>query len=113
MGSKLAFILSLFFVAIIFALLGDVITIQFIYTNLDAVSATAGYIIAKEGRITDEVILLVEKEAGAFIEACDDSLPLYGSVYEFIVYRPYDPLFISDETIKITVTRSVIIGYYN
>ncbi len=113
MGSKISFLLSLLFVAFIFLMLGDVIAIQFIYTNLDAVSVNAGYLISKEGRITEEVIRLVENQANAYIEAGESSTPLYGSIYEFKIYRPYDPLFISEETINITIVRSVIIGYYN
>lgn len=97
----------------IFVILGDVISVQFIYTNMDAVSLSAGYIISKQGYITEEVERLVENECGATIEPLNDSVPLYGSLYEFRIYRDYEPLFISDDTMEISITRSIIIGYYN
>lgn len=113
MASKLGFILSLLFVAMIFVILGDVVAVQFIYTNMDAVSLSAGYMISKNGYITNEVVMLVENECGASIEAVNDSVPMYGSLYEFRIYRDYEPLFISDNTMEISIVRSIIIGYYN
>ena len=68
MGSKLGFILSLLFLVQLFAMVGDLMSIQFIYTNLDAVSVTAGYLISTKGQITNEVIELVKNEANATIE---------------------------------------------
>ncbi len=112
MGSKLSFILSLLFVSVLFVLMGDIIAIQFIYTNLDAVSVSAGYLISRDGSITSEVRYLVDREAGAFIEPTNYSPPIYGELYEYVVFKPYKPLFISNDTITVRVTRSVVIGYY-
>ena len=73
MGSKLGFILSLLFLVQLFAMVGDLMSIQFIYTNLDAVSVTAGYLISTKGQITNEVIELVKNEANATIEQIGDN----------------------------------------
>ena len=55
MGYKVGFILSLLLVVELFVLAGDILTAQIIYTNLDAVSITAGNIISTKGEITEEL----------------------------------------------------------
>ena len=55
MGSKVGFLLSLLLVVELFVLAGDVFSAQIIYTNLDAVSITAGNVISTKGEITDEL----------------------------------------------------------
>ncbi len=112
MGSKIGFILSLLFVVQLFAIGGDMMSIQFIYTNLDALSITVGNIISKSGGINDEVINLV-KEENASIEPIGDVSPLIGSVYKYKIFKDYDALIIDNKTMEIAVCRSVIIGYYS
>lgn len=113
MGYKVGFILSLVLVVELFILAGDLFTSQVIYTNLDAVSITAGNIISSKGGITDEVISFVRNNSGGEIEAVGDEAPLFGSMYTFKIYKEYTPMnfFISNK--EISVVRSVIIGYYN
>ena len=113
MGSKLGFILSLLFLVQLFAMVGDLMSIQFIYTNLDAVSLTAGYLISTKGQITDDVIELVKNEANATIEQIGDSPALLGSTFEYRISKPYNAMIINQKAIEIAVVRSVVIGYYN
>jgi hypothetical protein len=113
MGSKLGFILSLLFLVQLFAMVGDLMSIQFIYTNLDAVSVTAGYLISTKGQITNEVIELVKNEANATIEQIGDSPALLGSTFEYRISKPYNAMIINQKAIEIAVVRSVVIGYYN
>jgi len=113
MGSKLGFILSLLFLVQLFAMVGDLMSIQFIYTNLDAVSVTAGYLISTKGQITNEVIELVKNEANATIEQIGDSPALLGSTFEYRISKPYDAMIIDQKAIEIAVVRSIVIGYYN
>jgi len=113
MGSKLGFILSLLFLVQLFAMVGDLMSIQFIYTNLDAVSLTAGYLISTKGQITDDVIELVKNEANATIEQIGDSPALLGSTFEYRISKPYDAMIIDQKAIEIAVVRSIVIGYYN
>ncbi|HBF68318.1 MAG TPA: hypothetical protein DDW20_03240 [Firmicutes bacterium] len=112
MGSKIGFILSLLFVAQLFAIGGDMMSIQFIYTNLDALSITVGNLISKSGGINDEIINLV-KEENASIEPIGETSPLIGSVYKYKVFMNYDALIIDDKVMEIAVCRSVLIGYYS
>jgi len=110
---KMGFLLSLIFLVQLFILMGDIVSIQMIYTNLDAVSVTAGYLISQSGKITNQVRNLVLEEANATIECTGDESPLIGSVYTFKITREYDPLIIQQDTMQISIERSVVIGYYN
>lgn len=112
MASKIGFILSLLFLAQLFVMIGDLMSIQFIYTNIDAVSVTAGCIISSKGQITDEVIELVKQEAGATIEQVGSSTPILGEVFEYRIFKTYDALIIDNDPMEIAVVRSVVIGYY-
>ena len=113
MAYKLGFILSLIFLVQLFILLGDIVSIQMINTNLDAVSVTAGYLISQSGRITDQVRNLVMNEAGATIESTGEESPLIGGLFTFKITREYEPLIIKEDVMEISVERSVVIGYFN
>lgn len=113
MGYKIGFILSLLLVVELFILAGDLFSAQVIYTNLDAVSITAGNIISSKGGITDEVRTFVSSNTGGEIIAVGDDAPLFGSVYTFKIYKSYQPINSFIGKSEIFVIRSVIIGYYN
>lgn len=113
MGYKVGFLLSLIFIVGVFIFASDLMSIQFIYTNLDAVSVTAGHVISQKGGITEEVIQLVENQAGANIEPVGDATPMFGSLFEYKIYKSYKPHFIKEDTMEIAVLRSVVIGYYS
>lgn len=113
MAYKLGFLLSLVFIVQLFIMAGDLLAIQAIYTNLDAVSVTAGQIISVKGGITQEVVDLVERESQATITAIGDYAPMFGSPFEYRISRFYDPSIISTRKLEIAVKRSVVIGYYN
>ena len=112
MAYKMGFLLSLIFIVQLFVLAGDLMAVQVIYTNLDAISVTAGEIISRKGGITQEVIDLVEQEAGATITAVGDNTPLFGSAFRYRIAKEYDPFLLSSDNFEIAVTRSVVIGYY-
>ena len=113
MAYKIGFILSLIFVVQLFVLMGDIMAIQMIYTNLDAVSVTAGYLISQNGKITTEVVELVKSEAGANIESLNDDPPMLGGLFTFKISKQYDPLIMQEGMMDISIQRSVVIGYYN
>ncbi len=112
MGSKLGFILSLLFLVQLFALVGDIVSIQFVYNNLDAVSVTAGYLISRRGGITSEVKSLVEEQAGASIEPVGEYVVQVGGVFQYRIFKDYSPLIVSEKAMEVAITRSIIIGYY-
>lgn len=112
MGSKIGFILSLLFVAQLFSIVGDMMSVQFIYTNLDALSITVGTLISKSGKITDYVVELV-KENNATIEQIGGNNGLIGTIYKYKIAQSYKPIIIKQDYMEIAVTRSVVIGYYS
>ncbi len=113
MASKIGFILSLLLVVELFVLAGDVFTAQIIYTNLDAVSITAGNIISTKGEITDELKNYVRSETGGEISPVGNESPMFGSVYTFRITKEFNPMNRFTSKTEIAVTRSVVIGYYN
>ena len=113
MGYKVGFLLSLLLVVELFVLAGDILSAQIIYTNLDAVSITAGHIISTKGEITQELRNYVRNETGGEISAIGDETTLFGSVYTFQIAKPYKPMNGFTKQTQIVVVRSVVIGYYN
>lgn len=113
MGYKLGFLLSLVMVVELLILAGDIFSTQVIYTNLDAVSITAGNIISSKGGITNEVITYVRDNTGGEITAVGDEAPLFGSIYTFKISKKYESMNFFKGESEISVVRSVIIGYYN
>jgi len=113
MAYKVGFILSLLLVIELFVLAGDVLTAQIIYTNLDAISITAGNIISSKGDITNELRQYVKDQTGGEIEAVGDETPLFGSIYTYKITKEYKPMNRFTGTTEISVVRSVVIGYYN
>jgi len=113
MAYKLGFLLSLIFIVQLFLIAGDLLAVQAIYTNLDAVSVTAGQIISIKGGITTEVVALVERETQGTITAIGDNVPMFGSPFEYKISKTYNPSILSTKEMEIAVKRSVVIGYYN
>ena len=113
MGYKIGFLLSLLLVVELFVLAGDILSAQIIYTNLDAVSITAGNIISTKGEITEDLKSYVRSETGGEISAVGDETPLFGSVYTFQISKDFNPMNGFTKQSQIVVVRSVIIGYYN
>lgn len=113
MAYKLGFILSMLFLVQLFAMVGDLMSIQFIYTNLDAVSVTAGYVISSKGFITQEVVDLVQEQAGATIVEIGTSTPMIGEIIEYKISKSYKAIIINTEEMEIAVVRSIVIGYYS
>ena len=113
MSYKVAFILSMIFIVQLFVFAADIISVQIIHSNLDAVSVTAGNIISSKGSINKDVITLVENEAGATIEAVGEETPLFGAVFKYKISKMYYPAFFASKPMEIAVVRSVVIGFYN
>ncbi|HOF53906.1 MAG: hypothetical protein WC160_00860 [Bacilli bacterium] len=113
MGSNIGTILSFLFVINVFLFGSDLINVQLLYSNLDAVAMTAGHLIVERGGITAEVAEFVEAEANATIYCVNNCTPRFGDTYIYVVTTSYEPITMSDEPIEISIRRSVVIGYYN
>ena len=113
MGYKVGFILSLLLLVELFILAADVFSAQIIYTNLDAISITAGNIISSKGEITNDLRSYVKSETGGEISCVGDDTPLFGSIFTFEISKEFNPMNQFTKSYLITVRRSVVIGYYN
>lgn len=113
MGSKIGLILSFLLVINIFILGSDLINIQIIYTNLDAVSMTAGQLIIENGGIDGGIADFVRERANASIVCVNNCTPRFGDTYTYSVTTFHDTIIMSQEPLEITIVRSVVIGYYN
>ena len=112
MSSKIGTILSLLFVALYVVLSADLITIQHIFSDLDAKSTSVAYLISKHGTVDDELINAVEDRYNVEFRCLSYCNSSPGDVVDFVISREYQPLFISREEITISVKRQAIISYY-
>lgn len=112
MSSKLGLILSMLFVAMFFAFAGDMVSLQFAYTNLDSISVTIGKLISEEKTINQTFINNVEAEFNVDFILLNEEEPLFGDVVNYIIASEFQPMVISKESITLSIKRSSIIGYY-
>ena len=112
MSSKLGLILSMLFVAMFFAFAGDMVSLQFAYTNLDSISVTIGKLISEERTISQTFIDNVESEFDVDFILLNEEEPLFGDVVNYIIASEFQPMVISKESITLSIQRSSIIGYY-
>ena len=112
MSYKLGLILSMVFVVLFLLLGGDMMCLSAAYSYLDSNSISIGYLIAKTGRVDNEYLSYLEQLYHLHFETIFPSSPSVGDVVEFTVYRMYDPLIISNSDIKLTASRTTVIGYY-
>jgi len=95
----------------------DLVTIQNIYTNLDALSTQANYVISKNGYLT-------EKTKSVFLSSYNTSIyPIEtntlarsyeeGFIYGYYLEKDYSPIAISKSTINIKIKRFAVINIYN
>ncbi len=113
MSYKMGFILSLIFIIQIFFLGSDILCVQVIYSELDAVSLTTEYMIAKDAGIRQETIDFVENAIGGTLVCTANCSPRFGDALVFEIAVEYDPLIMDDEPMRLVVERSALIGYYN
>ena len=99
MAYKIGFILSLIFVVQLFVLMGDIMAIQMIYTNLDAVSVTAGYLISQNGKITTKT-----NHSGGIQGGISNGEEIYFRV----VFKPTPTIFKQQNTVNIKGENTII-----
>ena len=112
MSSKFGTLLSLIFVAFFVALASDIITIQYLYSDLDAKSTSISYIISKYGKMTKNLEATLEERYQVEFTCLNYCNTSPGNVIDFVVSKNYKPVFISKNEITISVKRQAIIGYY-
>ncbi len=111
MAYKLGLMLSIVFVMSVMLLGGDIIGISSIHSSLDALALVVARSIGKEGKVSSSTYQLV-KSHGAKILYDTLKTPAVGEKLTFTLYKNYQTFVISKDPLKITVKRTVIVGYY-
>ena len=112
MSYKLGLILSMVFVVLFLLLGGDMMCLSAAYSYLDSHSISIGDLIAKSGRVDDEYISYLEDTYKVQFEKISPTNPSIGDVVEYTIYRYYHPLIMASHDVKLTASRTTVIGYY-
>lgn len=112
MSYKIGLILSMIFVVAFLLLGGDMLCLSAAYSVLDSNSISIGYLIAKSGRVDEEYVSYLEGSFNVSFLSITPSNANSGDVIEFTIYRMYDPLIISTTPVRLTASRTTVIGYY-
>ena len=113
MSSKLGLILSMIFVTMFFAFGLDLISIQFLYNDLDSKSVAISYKISDYGTVNDEVKSYVESTFNVTFKCTSNCSPAFGDVVTYVISKEYKPIIISQNTMTISIERNAVIGYMN
>lgn len=113
MSYKIGLILSMIFVALFFAFGIDLITVQFVFSNLDAQSVAISYRISQHGTIDENLINEIENKYQVDFECLSYCHPQFGDILDYKISRQIKPIIISKEPMTIAIKRSAIIGYYS
>lgn len=113
MSYKISFILSMIFVVMFFLFAGDMISLQFIYSDLDAKSVTISYLISEHGSLDNDFIDAIETKYNIDFVTADNYSPLFGDEVTYVIARQYKPLVMSQDTMTVSVKRTTVIGYYH
>ena len=112
MSYKLGLILSMVFVVMFLLLGGDMMCLSAAYSHLDSNSISIGYLIAKSGRVDEEYLSYLEDVYKVNFESISPTSPAIGDVVEYTIYRFYSPLIMAKQAVKLTASRTTVIGYY-
>ena len=112
MSSNLGFVLSMIIVAFTLFLGGDMVCLSTAYSALDNVSNTIGYRIAKDARCDSTYLRTLENQYNITFSYISSYGPSIGQVVDFTIYRMYNPLVMSKNDIKMSVSKSTVVGYY-
>ena len=112
MSYKLGLILSMVFVVLFLLLGGDLMCLSAAYSYLDSNSISIGYLIAKSGRVDSEYLTYLEESYKVYFESISPTEPVIGDVVEYTIYRYYHPLIMANHDVKLTASRTTVIGYY-
>lgn len=113
MSYKLSFILSMIFVVTFFLFAGDLICLQYVYSDLDAKSITISYLISAHGGLDHHFIQDIEEKYKVDFVTADNYSPLFGDEVTYVIAKLYQPMVISQKKMTISIKRTTVIGYYH
>ncbi|MCF0107768.1 MAG: hypothetical protein HUJ59_02010 [Bacilli bacterium] len=112
MSYKIGLLLSSIFIVIFFAFGVDLLTIQFVFTDLDAKSTSISYLISKRGSLDEEFITYIEDEYNLEFVYLGNVNPAFGDVVNYTLQKSIDTIVVSKHPMQISIARQAIIGYF-
>ena len=112
MSYKIGLILSMIFVALFFLFGADLITLESVYSTLDAKANNISYIISRNGVIDDDFIDYIENTFSVTFDCPQNLTPTFGEKIIYQVSTSYHPLVISKQEMTISIKRMTIVGFY-
>ena len=112
MSYKIGLILSMIFVALFFLFGADLITIESVYSSLDAKANNISYIISRNGVIDDDFINYIETTFSVDFDCTKNLSPTFGEKIIYQISTAYHPLVISKQEMTIAIKRMTIVGFY-
>lgn len=113
MSYKLGLLLSLTFLMAVLFLAGDMMNLASVKASLDALGTVVSYRIASDGTVNESTERLISSY-GATFRYEDGKKPLFriGEIVTYYLEKGYDPFVVSKSTMRVSVKRSAVVGYY-
>ena len=112
MSYKVGLILSMIFVALFFLFGADLITLESVYSTLDAKANNISYIISRNGVIDNDFIDYIESTFSVTFNCQRNPSPTFGEKIIYQISTTYQPLVISKQEMTIAIKRMTIVGFY-
>ena len=100
------------FVTLFFLFGADLITLEGLYSTLDAKATNISYLISRNGVVDDSFISYIESTFSVDFDCPKNIHPSFGDEVTYKVSTTYHPLIISKEEMTISIQRMTIIGFY-
>lgn len=112
MSYKVGLILSMVFVSLCFLFGADLLSIQSVYSTLDAKANNISYLISKNGIIDKKFVKVIQTTYDVKFTAPNNPSPYFGEEITFTISTTYKPLIISKKEMKISISRIAVVGFY-
>ena len=112
MSFKVGLILSMVFVALFFLFGADLITLESVYSTLDAKANNISYLISRNGVVDNDFINYIEATFSVDFECPKNTSPTFGEKVIYTISTTYCPLVISKTEMTVAIQRMTIIGFY-
>ena len=112
MSYKVGLILSMVFVSLCFLFGADLLSIQSVYSTLDAKANNICYLISKNGVVNKQFVRYVQRTYDVEFIVPTNLSPHFGEEITFTISTTYKPLIISKKEMQISITRMAVVGFY-
>lgn len=112
MSYKIGLILSMVFIALFFLFGADLISIQSIFSALDAKANNISYIISRSGVIDEDFVSYIESAFNVDFDCPYNYAPTFGQEITYTISTEYQPMIIDKNKMTIAISRMTIVGFY-